>query len=292
MAPRSYPAALATVALIGILWGLNWPVVKTLLTEFEPLTIRAMAFPAAALCLALAAKWLGQELTIPRAEILPMAATGLFLVFGFNVLTSFGQLMVESAKATIIAYLMPALTAFLASIFLAEKLTKARLFALFLGLAGLLALASEDWQALVNEPLGPLIMLLAALSWAIGNVAIKSRSWTAEPLVMTVWFFAFSSLMTWPLAMWFETPLDQTVPDVRMTALFAYHILGPMVVCYLVWTTLLGQLPAAVAALAVMTAPLTGVVSSILLLGEPLTAEKTTALMLILASIAATLRKS
>lgn len=44
-------ATLPLVLLIGVLWGLNWPAVKFMLTELPPLTIRALAFPIAGLVL-------------------------------------------------------------------------------------------------------------------------------------------------------------------------------------------------------------------------------------------------
>jgi drug/metabolite transporter (DMT)-like permease len=59
-----------------------------------------------------------------------------------------------------------------------------------------------------------------------------------------------------------------------------------MVICYALWTSLVGRLPASLAAIATLLAPFVGVASAVALLGEPLSWQKTLALALVLGSIA------
>lgn len=276
---------LLTVVLIGLFWGLNWPAVKYMLTEMPPMTIRAMAFPVAALCLAAIAWGRGLRLRPEPAEFWPMIFTGLLVVCGFNVLTALGQMHTETSKAAIIAYIMPALTAGFAALFLGERLGMLRTLALGLGMAGLGVLATEDLGALLADPLGPAIMLLAALSWALGNVALKARQWTLPALSLTVWFFVASSLFIWPLVLLFEPPWHQTVPSAPVVLTLIYHALGPMVVCYALWTALVGRLSASVAAITSLLAPVVGVLSSVVFLGDAVTWQKGVALAMILLSI-------
>ena len=84
MANEHTRAPLLTVALIGLLWGLNWPAVKYMLTEMPPLTIRATAFPMAAILLALIASARGERLWPKPREWGPIIVTGLLVIFGFN----------------------------------------------------------------------------------------------------------------------------------------------------------------------------------------------------------------
>ena len=278
------------VILIGLLWGLNWPAVKFMLSELPPLTIRAVAFPMAALLLALIAKAMGQPLMPRPDEWGAIVRTGLLLVFGFNISTSLGQVFTETSRAAIIAYTMPALTALFAVIFLKERLDAPRLLALLLSMCGLAVLASENVSALIAAPLGPAIMFCAALSWALGNVALKAGTWSLQPLALTVWFFVFSTLACWPLVLIFEPPWQQAWPSAPVLWTLIYHALGPMVTAYACWTVLVGRLPATVAAIAALLAPIVGVLSAIILIGDPLTWQKTTALAMVLASIILTLR--
>jgi len=71
------PSALPVVLLIGMLWGLNWPAVKFMLTEMPPLTIRGLALPFAAALLLIYALIRGERLRPERGEIPAIIANGM-----------------------------------------------------------------------------------------------------------------------------------------------------------------------------------------------------------------------
>lgn len=283
-------APILTVLLIGLLWGLNWPAVKFMLTEMPPLTIRAVALSLAAIMLAILGKTKGLQLRPAPGDRMHMVITGLLVIFGFNVFTALGQLLTETSKAAIIAFTMPAFTAVFAAIFLGERLGARSLIALAIGMAGLAVLASEDFSALIAEPLGPVVMLLAALSWALGTVALKARTWSLPPLALTVWFFAVSGVACWPLVLIFEPPWHQSWPTAPVLWTLGYHTFGPMVVCYALWTTMVGRTSATIAAIATLMVPVVGVASAVILLGDPMTWQKILSLSMILTSIFLTQR--
>jgi drug/metabolite transporter (DMT)-like permease len=285
--PQADTATLVTIVLIGLFWGLNWPAMKVMLTEVPPFTIRAVALTGASLVLAAVAGGLGHRLLPPRAELPWMALTGLLSVFGFNVLVIIGQTLTEASRAAIIAYTMPAMTAVLSALLLGERLSGRRLAALALGMAGIGVLASEDWAGLIAAPAGALVMLGSALSWALGTVAMKAGRFTLAPMPLTVWFLGLSALASWPLVAafdlgWWRDP----VLSWPVAAVWAWHLLLPMVICYALWTSLVGRLPASLAAIATLLAPFVGVASAVILLGEPLGWQKAVALALVLGSIA------
>ena len=284
---RADGGTLLTVGLIGLLWGLNWPAVKFLLTAVPPLTIRAVALTSAAIVLAIIARALGHRLLPPLRELPWMAVTGLLSIFCFNVLVTFGQALTETSKAAIIAYTMPAMTAVLSALLLGERLSGRRLAALGLGMGGIAVLALENLAALLAAPLGPLIMLGSALAWALGTVALKAGRFTLAPMPLTVWFLGMSGVACWPLVLAFEASWWQAPALSRpILAVWAWHAMLPMVVCYALWTSLVSRVPASLAAIATLLAPFVGVSSAILLLGDPLTWQKALALALVLGSIA------
>ena len=260
-----------------------------MLTEIPPITIRAVSFTSAALILAVIVTLLKQPLRLRRSEAIPVATVGIFLICGFNVLTSFGQVLIETSKAAIIAYTMPSLTALLAAIYLGERVGMRLVLALTIAMIGLGILASENLLSLAEQPIGPAIMMLAALSWATGTVGLKSRTWRLPPLPLTVWFFAFSSLAVWPLVLLVEPPWEQEWPSAPVLATLAFHILGPAILCYVLWTVMVARLPATIVAISALTAPVVGVLSSVLFLGDVMTWQKGLALTAIILSIIATL---
>ena len=75
---------------------------------------------------------------------------------------------------------MPTFTAILAMIYLRERLEKSMILALLISMCGLGLLAAEDLDLLIKNPTGPIIMLFAALCWAIGNVGMKSKKWALK----------------------------------------------------------------------------------------------------------------
>lgn len=285
-------APILSVLLIGLLWGLNWPAVKLLLTELPPLTLRALVFPLSALVLAGLAAARGERLRPARGDLPAIALAGCLLVLGFNSLTALAQTVTETSRAAILAYTMPAMTAGLSALFLGERPDGRLWLALGLGMAGLAALATEDFAGLVAAPAGTALTLGAALSWALGIVVLKSRAWSLRPLALNAWFFGVSAVGGWLLVLAFEGPPDSLALSPPALAVFAFHLLGPMTLAYAVFTALVERVDASVAALATLASPVVAVLSSILLLGDAATSAKGAALFLILASIAATLRRT
>ena len=91
MQNRPQPVTLMLVALVGVLWGLNFPAVKFMLGDVPPFTLRAAGFTGGAVILLVMVRALGHCLMPQRAEVLPIIAAGLFVLFGFNILTALGQ---------------------------------------------------------------------------------------------------------------------------------------------------------------------------------------------------------
>ena len=285
---RTNLVTLLTVVVIGLFWGLNWPAIKFLLTEVPPFTIRLGAFSVATTALLAYALATGERLVPPWRELPWMALTGLLTIFSFNMLTTLGQILTETSKAAIIAYTMPALTALFSALFLGERLRPAVMLALAVGMGGIAVLAAENLADLVANPLGPLIMLGAATVWALGTVALKAGRFTLAPMGLTVWFMGLSALTCAPFAFALEDPLGQSQPSTGAVAVWLWHAMLPMVVNYALWTRLVGTVPASVAAIATLLAPVVGVASAMILLGDPTTWQKITALAMILGSIALT----
>jgi drug/metabolite transporter (DMT)-like permease len=68
-----------------------------------------------------------------------------------------------------------------------------------------------------------------------------------------------------------------------------FHILGPAILCYVMWTVMVARLPATIVAISALTAPVVGVLSSMLFLGDVMTWQKGLALTAIILSITTTL---
>ena len=281
----------ALVIALGVFWGLNWPSVKVLLTELSPWTLRSLGLGFGTIGLAALAIAMGQSLRPRREELMQLIVAGLLSILGFNMLTAFGQLLTETSSAVIVAFTMPMWAALFSVIFLSEAFSKERALALLVGMIGLAVLAYGDLAKFVDSPGGPLFMLGAALSWAAGTVVLKAREWSIGPIARATWMVGVSVPPTALGAFVAETPLAQPALSWPILWVLVYHIVFPMVVCHAVWVSLVGRLPASVAAIGSLLMPVVGVASSVVLLGDVATPAKLIALMLVLASVALTFAK-
>lgn len=285
---RARAVDLALLLAVGVFWGLNWPAVRTMLDEVPPWTMRSAAFVCGTVLLLAVARLSREKLVPARGEVLPLAAAGLFTILGFNICAAYGQLLTETSKAAIIAFTMPMWAALLSVLLLGERLTPLRLAALAVGLAGLAVLVGEDFAAFVRSPAGVAVMLGSALSWALGTVILKMRTWSVGPIARAAWLIGVSIPPAVLGALLFEEIPDPSALSAKVLWVFAYHVALPMVFSYAAWTWLVQRLPASVAAIGTLIVPVVGVLSAVVLLGEPLTVEKLAALALVLTSIALT----
>lgn len=285
MATSRAIAALLVVT-IGVLWGLNWPAVKYILGALPPWTFRALAFGLGGALLALIARLRGEALAIPRQDRLSIIAASVLTVFGFNLLTAYGQLLTETSKAAIIAFTMPMWAALLSAIVLKEGLGLNRLISLALGMGGLAMLLWASGGEYLERPAGFLVMLGAAVSWAAGTVWLKAHRWQMGLLARSAWLVGISAIPAAAGALAIEQPWTLPTPPLPVLAVLLFHIIGPVALCYGAWTVLIASLPATTAAIGTLLIPVVGVLSSSVLVGDQLTPAKLAALGLIVASVA------
>ena len=273
------------VLLIGVLWGLNWPTVKYILGFLPPWTFRALAFALGALLLAVIARAAGESLRVPKRDLARLIGASLLTVFGFNLLTAFGQLLTETSKAVIIAFTMPMWAALFSSLLLKEVLGVNRLASLALGMGGLAVLLNADGAEYIESPAGFIVMLGSAISWAAGTVMLKGHDWSVGLLARSTWLVGFSAVPAAAGALLVEQPWTLEMPPPSAIGVFAFHVIGPVAACYAAWTCLVVRLPASTAAIGTLLIPVVGMLSSVVLLGEALTRSKLIALALIIASV-------
>lgn len=285
-APGLTAGSFLSVIVIGVLWGLNWPAVKHLLSAIPPWTLRATGFMFGALLLALATRFAGETLDVPREERRQLLLAGILTVFGFNVFTALGQLLTDTTNAVIVAFTMPMWAAAMSVVFLGERVNMVLISSLLTGMCGLAVLFYDQSGAFLAEPLGVVFMLGAALSWAAGTVVLKAREWATPRLTQATWMLACSAPPAVAISVLFESPWQLAMPPASIWLTLIYHIVFPMVVCYAIWVYLVARLPVSVVTLGTLLIPIVGVISASLLLHEPVSVAKLAALLLVLSSIA------
>jgi len=157
------PRLLALLGALTLAWGFNWTAMKLALAAVPPWTFRSicLGFGSAVLFLALHAG--GQRLAVPRKQWRRLVLLAFLNITGWNIFIAYGLMMIASGRAAILAYTMPVLAVPLSLWLLRERLTRAKVAGLALGLSGLVLLVGESLGAAGAAPVGT---LLEDFSWA------------------------------------------------------------------------------------------------------------------------------
>ena len=129
--------ALIPIAIVTLLWGCNWPVLKMGVPEVPPLTFRALTLPFGAIGLLLIARFAGDSIRIPRAMWGKVALLALFNITLWNGLLLFGVQQLPAGRSVILAFTMPAWSALFSLLLLHEPLSRRKIVGLSLGMLGM-----------------------------------------------------------------------------------------------------------------------------------------------------------
>ena len=274
----------------ALLWGLNWPAVKIMLTAIPPWTLRAAGLSAGAVLLIAFARLTGRRLAIPIAQWRHVAIAGLLNVAGFNIFAVFAQLSMPTSRAAILTFTMPLWAALFSWLALGEKIDNRRGVALGVGAIGLVALSLPflDVMRAGNVPVGLAYVLGAAISWAAGTVYLKAHPIATEPLVLTAWQVVVAAVVCTAGMLAFEPPIPvwqsrTLAPAVAMA--FVYHAIFPQAVAYVLWFSFIRSVSAGSATLGTLLVPVFGVVGAVVLLDDWPAATDIAGLALLLAAV-------
>lgn len=113
-----------------------------------------------------------------------------------------GITLLPMAEVTALEFTMPMWTAVIAMLFLGEKAKSHRIFAVVMGLAGVLVIVRPGLE-IVSD--GALVVLLGALCYGISNVMMKSLTADDAPWVIVFWMQVIQlPLSLLPAIFWFD----------------------------------------------------------------------------------------
>ena len=258
---------------------------KLLLVELPPLQARGVAGVTAGLCFAAGAWAFGVPLRVPRRLWPRLLAAALLNVTAWMGFATFGLVWLGAGEAAILAYTVPVWTALLAWPVLGEAPTARRVVALLLSLGGvgiLFAGRGLDF-GLVKLP-GMALLTGAAVLFALGTVWGK-RSPLGLPLVASVaWQVGLGCAPLLVLGLLFE-PWRWGSLSTQGWAFMAWMTAVPLGLAYLTWFEAIKRVPATLATLGMLLAPMIGVAGAALVLGEPFGIREAAALLLTLTGV-------
>jgi drug/metabolite transporter (DMT)-like permease len=276
---------LLLLAALTFFWGINWPAMKTAVTEIPVFSFRAITVIIGAAGLLAIARIGGHRLRLTRAELRPLLIVSLINVTGWQLLSAYGLSNLEAGRAAIVAYTMPVWTALLAVPILHERLTRRVLAALALGMMGVGCLLLPARTDLATVPLGILIMTAAGFTWAAGTVALKATRWGLSIIALAGWQMLIGGVPVVIGATFADEGFDPAAVSTTAWLACAYAVVIPTIFCHWAWYRVVAIYPASISALGTLLIPVVGVLSSTLALGEPIGWDVIASLILVGAAI-------
>ena len=178
---------LGLYAMLVVVWSSTWVGIKFGLEDCPPLLGAGIRFAAAGLLLLGIAAARRRSL---RTDARLAAVLGLFpfaLTYG---LIYWGEQYVASGLAAVLFGVLPLYTALLGSLVLPDAPLRGRVVAGILVALGGLALAFAESTASGDPELalaGTVVLAIAPIGASIGNVSLKLRAGTLDPVVLNGW---------------------------------------------------------------------------------------------------------
>ena len=276
------------ILVLTLVWGCNWPILKMGVTELAPLTFRSLTLPLAAVGMLIVSRLSGESISIPRALWRRLFVLALFNIGFWNGFVLFGVQQMPAGRSAILAYTMPIWATMIAALVLHERLSRRKLLGLALGVAGMAVLIGEQITVVRAAPFGALMILAAAIAWAMGTVLLRKWQLPVAQNTLSGWMMLLGWVPLALLAPVFDPqPLSVALANLSARGWFAigYNIFLAGTLAHWAWFTLARTLPVAVSSLSSLPVPVVGVFSGIVLLGERPGPQEWIALALVVAAL-------
>ncbi|MGB6008860.1 DMT family transporter [Castellaniella sp.] len=278
------------LALLTLMWGLNWPVMKLGLREWSPLWFRAITMAGGALVLLIYYGRQGVPL-LPRgaSQWRSVVVLGLPNVMGWHGLSIIGVDHLPAGRAAILGFTMPVFTVLLSVLFYGERFTSRLALAVTAVLIAIALLLWKELSALAGSPVGIVWMQAAAFCWALGTVWMRRANLTLAPETLVIWMLGLSSLALGLMAAALE-PAPQWHSSATLWGVLLWSMLLNYGAAQVIWFAMARALPASTSAMSVTAIPIVGILSS-MLIGELPSWQDGLAVVCVVVAIGAVLLK-
>lgn len=279
---------LALLAALTLVWGLNWPVMKLGVSDYPPLTFRALSMWLGLPVLALGLRLLKVPFGVPRAhwrELLVLAAANMFFWHACIILA---VQQLSSGRAAILGYTMPIFSALIGAWWFRDRLSARGWLGVGAAALGVSLLLWHEFTALSGRPVGVMLALVAASTWALGTHLLRRTTIPLPTLTLSFWMTVQACVVMSALAVAFEVPRWKA-PSATAWGAIVFNAVLIFGFAHAVWFYLARSLPPVASTLSVMMIPVLGVFSGAWWLGERLHWQDWAAVGLMAVAIAAVL---
>lgn len=275
--------AFLALALLAVVWGYNWVVMKVGVRYAEPFTFAALRALLSAVFLFPALVILRRPLRLPAPFF--TIVLGILQTTGFVGLIIWALEQGSAGRVSVLAYTMPFWVLLMAWPILGEKIRGLQWPAVGLALVGLILILSP-WH-LGGSLFSSVLAVAAGFCWGLSAVIVKimQRRHRFDLVTFTAWQMLIGAVPLVVVAiLTFDTP---PVWSGTFIAALAYNVIPANALAWFLWLYALRTLPAGTAGIGSLAIPVVGVLSAWLQLGERPTLLEAIGMLLIIAALAA-----
>lgn len=263
MTGRKYRDVALFIVMV-LVWSLNWPVMKVGLTYSSPIRFTSQRLALAAVSLFAYHLYVRRKIVSSSFRLSKELILYGFIGAAQLALVSIGLKYQESGVSAVLTYVQPILVFLLATRFLGEEFTLARLTGILLGFFGVLLLFTESYNPTLS--LASLCLLAGALLWAAGTVYYKLKLEEVEPSTVNLIQVSVATLLLLITGFLLEPPAETW--SINYLLILAYS--GPIAMGggVTIWLILLKGNEATVLSGSSFLVPVTALLLSWITLGE------------------------
>jgi drug/metabolite transporter (DMT)-like permease len=225
---------------------------------------------------------------VPRQYWKELLILSVFNMFFWHALIIIAVSLLSSGRSAILGYTMPIFSAIIGAVIFKTQLSKRNWTGVTAAAIGVIFLLWHELVNLSGKPVGVLLALGAAGSWALGTQLLRRTTIPLPTLTLSFWMTAMTTVVIAVLATVFE--FDQWVaPTNTHWASIIYNAVLVFVFAHAAWFYLARSLPPVASTLSVMMIPILGVFSGAWALNEQLHWQDWAAMGLMIVSIASVL---
>lgn len=257
--------AFIALLVLTIIWGYNWVVMKNALQYAGPFQFAALRTFFGAIVLFVVMYFTKRPMGLKRFPT--MLVLGLLQTIGFTGLLMWALVEGGAGKTAVLTYTMPFWVMLFAWPMLGEKVQGWQWLAVVSGIFGMVLIF--DPLHIKADGFSMFLALLSGVSWGLSAIMTKKlhqRSPNLDLLNITAWPMLLGSVPMVAIALFVPaTPILWTGYFIG-AVLFNVFLCGAL--AWLLWLYALQRLPAGVASMASMLAPVIGVIAAWIQLAE------------------------
>jgi len=258
---------------VSLIWGVNFAIVKQTLSEMSPMVFISLRFLLAALVLLVVLKISGENLRFERRDLLAIVLVSLIGHVVYLTLFIQGISRTTASNSALLLATTPIFVVLISGMFRVERVTFAVSLGIvlsFFGIVLIVGLGSGGISGAGQTLPGNLLMLGAAICWALNTIMSKPLLHRHSPLKLTT----ATMLVSTPLLLLLSAGelLQQQWGDISLNGWLGlgYSFLFANAVAYILWNVSVQKAGNARTAVFSNLVPVVAVITSWLVLGETL----------------------